>query len=254
MRKGVLFLAVCWMATPLMGMNLLWLWDPCPYNWTGFYAGGFAGGAWGTRVRTEDRGVTPVGAFLEPFPFGYYLGGAAFGGATVGYNFQICTSVVGLENEVGYIHGSGRKFDPTPPLGFTILSSATLGNWYDALTLRLGYTFHGFLFYLKAGATFTQVSGRLTIETTRGVPVFNASKHHLSTSWAVGTGIEFAFWKRWSAKLEFLSLGSHKVLLSGPLISTTPNLADSWKHTIDQIYTAKFGINYRFNRGCFRWL
>jgi Autotransporter beta-domain len=71
-------------------------------NWTGFYVGGFAGGAHG---RTDIRFANdPAGAGNNPYVFG------PLGGFQIGYNHQINNWVFGVEGDFGLamIHG-GRN-------------------------------------------------------------------------------------------------------------------------------------------------
>ena len=69
---------------------------PPVFSWTGFYVGGFVGGAWGasdSRV-TDPCGPAAtvvcgaVGTYNGVAPVGFDLGSSVIGGGTVGYNWQ----------------------------------------------------------------------------------------------------------------------------------------------------------------------
>src|SRR5262252_8228067 len=72
---------------------------PMPYyNWSGFYVGGYVGGAWGNSVT-----VTDVGGFNAPagHQWSYDLDSSVIGGGTIGLNYQVGQWVWGIEGEVG---------------------------------------------------------------------------------------------------------------------------------------------------------
>src|SRR6185436_15524747 len=76
------------------------------FNWTGFYVGGFVGGAVADRnaVSTEPASA---GVFFNVTGANnvYSLDSSFIGGGTIGYNWQPVGSqfVFGLEGEVGYL-------------------------------------------------------------------------------------------------------------------------------------------------------
>src|ERR1700761_6793851 len=77
------------------------------YNWTGFYIGGFVGGAFadGSSFSTDPRNA--AGTFYNgPLNNSYNLSDSVIGGGTIGYNYQPIGSIwlFGLEGEAGYIH------------------------------------------------------------------------------------------------------------------------------------------------------
>jgi len=87
------------------------------YNWTGFYAGLHAGGAWG-----ETKGSD---TFDFPTEITQQRLHGAFGGAQVGYNYQFGRAVWGAElsGSYGQINGSG---DCMTTRGFSPSASATI--------------------------------------------------------------------------------------------------------------------------------
>ena len=97
-RVGVLGAAIC--AVLVLGTPVL------AGDFNGAYLGAHAGGAWGdVEVRDTTGGVTPG-------PFSYDVDGA-FGGGTIGYNFQFSNVVLGVEGDLGYMDASGGGVIPS---------------------------------------------------------------------------------------------------------------------------------------------
>lgn len=70
----------------------------------------------------------------------------------------------------------------------------------------------------------------------------------LGVTWVAGAGLEYALSNKWSAKGEYLALGTETSdTASGPGLvrgSPAPQLFN-WRHDIPFVQTAKFGLNYR---------
>ena len=159
-------------------------------NWSGCYAGGYAGVAWGRGpVDTFDPstngqqvfGPPPLlqttfynssaGESANPAPYSYNLGASGMGGGTLGCNWQPASSriVWGIEAEAGVMRLSATVNNPyNLAFGFNdTFDTTTVGNWYAAFAGRLGYAVNDVLFYLKGGVGFTQASAE-----------FDRSLHH----------------------------------------------------------------------------
>ena len=246
-------------------------------NWSGCYAGGYAGVAWGRGpVDTFDPstngqqvfGPPPLlqttfynssaGESANPAPYSYNLGASGMGGGTLGCNWQPASSriVWGIEAEAGVMRLSATVNNPyNLAFGFNdTLDTTTVGNWYAAFAGRLGYAVNDVLFYLKGGVGFTQASAEsIDLCTTTGA---NCSSQALiargSTNAAffvVGGGAEWAFVQNWTVKAEYLYLGlDSDVTACGPGGGRLflPNLTFCSKHELNGIHTAKIGVNYKF--------
>src|SRR6266545_1414882 len=84
------------------------------FSWTGWYVGGFVGGAWGADARTSDPCAATGGCWLSAFGgevVSYSLSPSIIGGVSAGYNYQIPGSAIvfGIETEFGYIHLDGSS-------------------------------------------------------------------------------------------------------------------------------------------------
>jgi outer membrane immunogenic protein len=224
---------------------------PVPFSWTGFYFGGFVGGGWGSEDPTDLNeyafqtlaGVPRSGVFHN---WAYQLEPSVIAGGTIGYNYQIGNFVLGVEGEAGYIRLSGSAADPLSP-GLDVNSSASLGDWYGIIAGRAGFVWDRALVYGKGGAVFTRERGTITDSCTVlpcGPVAITATGSVDVVAPVVGGGIEYAFTRQWSAKLEYLywALDKH-FLVSGVASNGAPY---SWDHSFSAVHTLKFGINYSF--------
>jgi outer membrane autotransporter protein len=228
-----------------------------PPGWGGFYVGGFAGGAWAGNVTATE--LAPGSGQATSFngigtQTSYGVGSSGIGGLTFGYNYQAGSLVAGLEAEGGFLHLSGSApFFANPDT----VSSAKIGDWYSALTGRLGYAIGPALIYGKGGAAIVDVTdsvidGHLDpVEcanpAARCRTVAAAGGNPLGATWVAGAGLEYAFNNQWSVKGEYLALGMQSDTAAGPGLVTgspAPQLFN-WRHDIPLVETAKIGLNYK---------
>lgn len=216
-----------------------------PFSWTGFYVGGFIGGAGMNNVNSPDAtnpGPVTVGAvtFLPGTPAicdggtpglktgcvaNYGMSTSVIGGATAGYNWQFGKTVAGVEGEFGYMRLSGSgtlPFIAGLPCGAAGVPcpatfNTTVGDWYGTLAGRLGVTADTFnagwsnhvLLYVKGGAAVTRAR---SAETIVAAPPFSAGPGLFAGSrtiwgWVAGAGAEWAIDQHWSVKAEYEYLG-----------------------------------------------
>jgi outer membrane immunogenic protein len=226
------------------------------FNWSGFYVGGFVGGAWGSDASAFDRGGGPFTSYNGAGPHGwsYDLGSSMIGGLTIGYNLQSAGSpiVFGLEGEFGYLRLTGSAVDRIA-VGFDTGSSAKVGDWYGMITGRLGYAFDRVLLYVKGGVAFVDTKASVIDACSTGacgVGRVAASASETEVTWTVGGGLEWALNNNWSIKGEYMYIGLDNTMstcgpaTAGPATGTV----FCWNHNFDGIHTAKFGFNYRFFR------
>jgi outer membrane immunogenic protein len=230
---------------------------PLP-RWAGFYAGGFAGGAWAGSVTATE--LAPGSGQATSFngigtQSSYGVGSSGIGGLTFGYNYQFGYWVAGLEAEGGYLRMSGSApFFANPDT----VSSAKIGDWYTALAGRLGATVGPALIYGKGGMAIVDVTedvidGHLDpVEcanpAARCRTVAAAGGNPLGVTWVAGAGLEYALNNNWSVKGEYLALGTQTSdTASGPGLvrgSPAPQVFN-WRHDISFVETAKIGLNYK---------
>jgi outer membrane immunogenic protein len=228
-----------------------------PFTWTGFYTGGFVGGAVAARnVRATEIAPGP-GPFAGYNGVGttvtYGLDKSVIAGSTMGWNQQFGWLVAGIEGEVGFIRLRGSGAFPTSPALDTVSATRT-ADWYGVIAGRLGLAFDRALLYAKGGAAFVGVSSSVTdfcIAFPCGAGVVGANGgSSIRPTWAAGGGIEYAFTNNWTLKAEYLYLDTEQsYVASGPGNNSFVGGSQiyNWVHDVPGIHTGKLGINYKFD-------
>jgi len=203
-----------------------------PYNWTGFYAGGYAGYGWGKSTATDigDRFGVPeyiLGAQFSDHPDGFIGGGQA------GYNYQSGNWVAGLEADFGYLGLKGSGVYPDGTFFDTFVKTRAS---YDAtFRARFGVTNGPVLFYVTGGAILADFNNYI-----KSFSTFHSDKTGSQWGWTVGAGIEYALDRKWSVKAEYLyyDAGTETVRMNNS--SGNPFPIESTGNLV------RVGLNYRF--------
>jgi opacity protein-like surface antigen len=217
--------------------------------WTGWYAGAIGGADYG-RSAMEFPGISS--ADLRP--------AGVLAGGTLGYNQQVGSWVYGLEADLAWTHAVASS--QCAPLSADAIGLASVSlfqmtchdrmDWFATAAGRVGYATDRTLYYVKAGAAWTQetFSGTCNLGPTNGnqppqncANSANVFSNGFSVSdtrigWMAGFGTEFALTAVWSAKAEFdwLDFGTQSLTLSdGTSINATQRIAQG-----------KVGLNYKF--------
>lgn len=188
------------------------------FTWTGFYAGGQIGGGWGTH----DRALLPPGVFTNS-----YNSSGVVGGVYAGYNWQMQSVVFGIEADV---NGSGVKGDDGGAGGTTDESSL---KWLGAVRGRIGFAFNQFLIYGTGGWAFGSIE-----HTNSALPVqsFTNSRN----GWTVGGGLEYAFNRNWSGRIDYRYVDLGTYTNAAPTNGVLPYEVEN------QYNIVTVGIAYRF--------
>ena len=249
------------------------------YNWTGFYLGLNAGGAWG-----RSSASTTTDCSLASSPPAYFcglFGGAAnattvtaagtgditasgfSGGIQAGYNWQRNNFVYGLETDFGAFRLRGsRQANGTYPVSynqtagdpFTINTSFS-SDWLFTLRGRIGATLMpNLLAYATGGLAVTRltVGNSFTDVNSYGPPGYaseNGSTAKLKAGWTLGAGLEWALSNNWSVKGEYLYVDFGKVTATGNISNDVVNVgyAQGLSTTSDlTAQIARVGVNYKF--------
>jgi outer membrane immunogenic protein len=249
---------------------------PPAFNWNGFYIGAYAGAAWMYQANTTDictpallGACTAAGVGINFAPAASYDMKPSFiGGGTIGYNWQPTPfTLIGLENDFGYLHLKGSTTINPPPGGAFLgdglndaVATTKLGNWYDAYTARIGAVDGHAMFYLKGGGvSLRETTGVVQTDPPIAINI-NTTTTKTLTGWAAGGGIEYALDMHWSFKAEYLVLGvanndttcgPGQVLVGGGSIranfpAVVNFTACSTTH-IPDVQTITLGLNYRFH-------
>jgi outer membrane immunogenic protein len=229
---------------------------PPPFDWNGFYVGAYAGAAWMDQANMTDPCLIAllavcraagVGNWNGVAPTSFDMNPSFVGGGTVGVNWQPTPfTLIGLENNFGYMNIKGAIAQDPPPIfiGDTI-AKAKLGNWYDALTARVGAVDGHAMFYVKGGGAAVRYSAGVvdTIGAT-----LNTTTTKTLTGWAAGAGVEYGIDMHWSVKAEYLVLGVQSNVLGCGAAGPGPGGATfcTTTHT-PAIQTVSLGLNYRFH-------
>jgi outer membrane immunogenic protein len=192
------------------------------FSWTGFYAGLNAGYAWGDGSGTMGTGfaVAAISGSLSGF----------VGGGQIGYNWQMGSWVFGVETD---LQGSAAKGTVTATApGYSMLATEKL-PWFGSIRGRLGYAFDRTMVYATGGAVYG--SAELTGTDTALGPFSNSITYW---TWTIGGGIEQMFMPNWSAKIEYLYVGSPNK------VPVPPTAA--WVDGSEHANIIRAGINYHF--------
>lgn len=203
---------------------------PPVYNWTGGYVGIEGGYGWGHSGQT-DPGIAPT----LPVDGSYSVRGGLIGG-TLGYNWQTGPWVFGLEGDYSWadIAGHSDVCGPTTvlphPCGTKLESFGTVRG-------RVGYA---------VGAT-----GNWLLYGTGGLAVGDvhawdaltpASGSAFRAGWTAGGGVETAFARNWTFKIEYLYVDLGKA----HLFDVVPGVPETVSFHTNII---RGGINYKFDWG-----
>jgi outer membrane immunogenic protein len=209
---------------------------PPVYNWTGFYIGGNAGGAWAHGTVTDT---------LNGLNFSGTTNGVFIGGGQVGANYQINWAVVGVEGTFDWAANNNNTSNGVlvPALGQTV--QVTVNNrWLTTVAARFGVAFDRVLVYGKGGGGWVGSSNSTITNVTTGAS-FTNSGSSTNSGWLAGAGVEWAFWGNWSAKVEYDYLGLSNSSFTVP--NTSPVLpGDTFNTSSKNIQMVVGGINYKF--------
>ena len=189
-------------------------------DWTGLYLGANVGGASGnSHFSLSAPGV--AGGAVTTSNFNYR---GPFGGATVGYNFQLAPAWVwGLE---GDIDGSGIRGGTS-----CVIAPCSVSNTWDGTVRgRIGWlATPNALLYATGGVAFGDVNFTGPGPTNTG---------STNVGWTAGGGLEYMFAPQWSVKVEY----RHTDL--GSVSATVSTGTAKVDYTTD---AGLLGINFHFN-------
>jgi high affinity Mn2+ porin len=223
------------------------------YNWTGFYAGGNLGIAWGRQNWTAGPGLSGTNNLFQTIDTfdeaGSFLAGLQGGynyvtpnrillGAEVDASFPAFQTLPVGVNPFGLSTGGTFNFNsPTlGPVSFaeTVLASGTVRG-------RIGYAPGNWLFYATGGFAWTYNQQSLTqIATQNSVTPFL-----WRLGWAAGAGVEVPIAQHWTARLEYLFTDYGKT--NAIYLGTQPMSTDF------QLQELRLGVNYQFNNDSTPW-
>jgi outer membrane immunogenic protein len=192
-----------------------------PFTWTSCFLGGHVGGGWAQKDITDPvelvQGAADTVTTVRVNPSGAVIGGQ------FGCDYQFAPNwVIGVEGMAGggNIGGSTAVVQPGAIAG----DSATFKETTDFLTsatARVGFAWDHWLLYAKGGGA--AAGDRYSAIGVSGGTPFDLEGLETRFGWTAGGGVEWAFWRGWSVKLEYnyYGFGSRSVTFIDPNTSNT---------------------------------
>jgi outer membrane immunogenic protein len=226
--------------SPAIAADLTPVPPPAPvFTWTGFELGlHVGGGSDRTRVNLYD---------LYDFSDSYNSTGA-FGGAHVGFNYQLMGPlVIGVQGEYNFAGLIGNS--SAVPLNYLATSVREFGS-ADA---RIGYAFDHLLVYAIGGFAYGDIRNTINFQGFPGFPAPYITGYPVNRFFAanrygfdVGGGLEYNFYGNWTARLEyryydFGTRGFADAGFAAPVSIAIPNHSSQ-----ETMQTGRIGLTYKF--------
>jgi outer membrane immunogenic protein len=226
---------------------------PAAYNWSGFYAGVNAGGAWGdanvntteTNTNGSARGPNQIlfdsAASPTLTPSGLTAGGQA------GYNYQLGSWVFGLEIDFDYFRTTASQAGSFPAINLNFNTSNSISSdWLLTARPRFGYALDRSLLYVTGGLAVTRASFNSSFaDDFRDTEATSLSK--VMTGWAVGGGWEYLVSANWSVKAEYLYADFGSLRTEGQFNRDAFIQPTTATHSVNlRTNIARVGVNYKF--------
>jgi outer membrane immunogenic protein len=231
------------------------------FNWSGFYIGVNAGGAWGREDHTTgfspsdlaaNAGTGGNAAAIQAQLSGRSdLNSGFTGGFQAGYNWQMAPNwILGLEGDINYVdvsRSTGLVQIVTLPPG-TLSTQSTRVDWLSTIRGRLGYSFGNLMIYGTGGLAMAHEDSTNSTQAPLGgganaFEIGNASD--VRFGYSVGGGVEYALNHNWSVKAEYL----YNNLETLNYVSTSQALNSTAFHTGSSaliLNVVRGGLNYKF--------
>lgn len=235
-------------------------------NWSGFYVGLNAGAALGRSSGVETVGFDMTGIAVGPATVAQITGVNGGGGRTsfigggqIGWNWQSGALVAGVEADIQGLAGAGEARSRTlvatiiVPLTSTVSTARRL-DYLGTVRARVGFdVVPGWLLYATGGLAYGGVgASTATLQTNIVGAGFGASSFGgARIGWTIGAGVEWAFARNWSAKIEYLHYDLGRVAYSHAGLATigAPIYAVVRSSFRENGHILRAGVNYRFNWG-----
>jgi outer membrane immunogenic protein len=220
------------------------------YAWGGFYIGIHGGGDWFNKdwfapsTPTNIVGVgCGAGAPTCDVSAGVHTASGWLAGGQVGFNHQVDWLVLGVEVQASWTNLEGSNASATPAGIAVGLFNHSKTNSLGTAAARLGAAWGPALLYVKGGGAWAFDRFWTT------APACNTSTcqslKDTRWGWMVGAGVEFAFARNWSVKIEYEHLDFSR---QRETLEVTCGGCLAFDYDIRQrIDLVKVGLNYSFN-------
>jgi outer membrane immunogenic protein len=237
---------------------------PAPiFSWTGFYIGGNAGYDW-KDVGVNSNFSCPAGAGcaatnptnlanITAASSGSVSAHGFTGGVQAGYNWQVNSTVFGIETDFDAFKLKGSRSAAVPSVTTTSIfhpSTSIDTDWLYSLRGRLGWAaVPTVLLYATGGLAVTDAKISNSYSTTNN-PADTAAGASSSSKtlagWTVGGGVEWAFAQNWTVKGEYLYVDFGSISTSANVNSTFAN-SNLFSSSADfKANIVRVGLNYKF--------
>lgn len=228
------------------------------YNWSGFYLGATAGGAWTKDKLQLDASGTYLASDASAFSA---LGSTDFNhtsgifGGKLGFNGQFENWVLGLEGDWSRLRIRestsifGRPFSDPSLAYYAGFNEAVSSDWVATVRGRAGYAFDNLLVYGTAGLAFG--NQRFSVSEYDHAPRGTgdgsswASGSGVKVGWSAGGGIDYALWDNWIVSAEYLHIDLGKVEATTSI--DTGNVAVLNYSAKLESDIVRAGISYKFS-------
>ena len=211
-------------------------------NFAGLYVGGSVGYATaGTNSTFLDDSV----------PSNFISSGdhsGALYGVHVGYNYQQCMMVLGIEGDWTWMQGSAKRVNAQnlATIGDADIAKSQLSD-LPSLRGRVGVAVDNFLFYATAGVAWARAN--YTFGDVGPTPDENAATFKLNTTGAVfGGGMEFPLWHGALVRAEYLRYEfNHSTLI--PDVAALPGGSgpNGVNFRLNDVDTFKIGLSLKLD-------
>jgi outer membrane immunogenic protein len=249
-----------------------------PFDWEGFYVGAHTGTASDnvsfTQTDVSWFGLSPPGptsTSTNTGESGTLRATNVIGGVQAGYNWVLPGPYLfGLEADISGTDITSTALTSPPGDPSAVAQWNDKVNTFGTARARLGYIAGPWLFYATGGfgweydkLTRTQLTAperlvlgppaTLFVDTNALQSGAAVTASHLRAGWTAGAGIEWAFARTWTVKLEYLHIDTQTELLSSGRLNfaVSPSFQSSstvTAQTSNLLFdTVRIGINHTFN-------
>lgn len=221
------------------------------YNWTGFYIGvhgGIGGGTFNHAFYHPHEPLSEFGPYTNHEDITAFGG---FGGAQIGYNYQVDPNwVVGAEADISASGIKAKDSEGSERYGGEESYNSVVEtkiDWFGTIRGRLGYAMDNFLVYGTGGAAYGSIKASASYSESWNFGASGYTESHsfsdTKLGWTAGAGFEYGLTDNITLKTEYLYVDLGSIDTSG----YNAFHRDKGDTSVDTAFhTLKAGLNYKF--------
>jgi outer membrane immunogenic protein len=224
-------------------------------SWTGFHVGINMGYGFGGDNSTQLFPVTPnfypvFSLGVVPRPTGLSPDGFV-GGGQAGYDHQFGRYfLAGIETDLQYANIRDKTSALAKAPGFVLVQTdmEQALRFFGTVRARVGVLpLPQLLIYGTGGFAYGNTKTNSTITNMEFPEQYSSGvTGQVKTGWTAGGGVEWAFWKNWSVRTEYLYYDLGKGDNNRILPTVLPIPAEAGSTFVTNGHIVRTGINYRF--------